>query len=371
MREGWTYKKLGELAVFYRGLTYNKNDEVASSNVCVLRSNNIDLDSQTLVLDELKYLREDFEIPQDKKIKANSIFVCMSNGSKQHVGKVAFIDKDMDFAFGGFMGLVVPKDNVVAKYIYYICRSSIYRQFLLSIGNGIGITNLKFSDLRDFIVPVPTLQEQQQIVSELDLLSSVIEKQKDQIEELDKLAQSIFYDMFGDPVENEKGWEAKKLSKVYKLKSGDGLSAKQFIKGPYPVYGGNGISGYHNTYNMSGNYVIIGRVGVYCGNVRNVSGNFWLTDNAFQLVYDESKQTPVFITHLLTYLNLHQYANHAAQPVISNSTLKDVNILFPPLFLQREFTQKIEAIESMKAKVRQSLKESEMLFNSRMDYYFN
>ena len=122
---------------------------------------------------------------------------------------------------------------------------------------------------------------------------------------------------------------------------------------------------------MDGSYVIIGRVGVYCGNVRNVNGQFWLTDNAFQLIYDKSLQNSVFVTYLLNYLNLHQYANHAAQPVISNTTLKDIDVIFPPLTLQQEFAAKVEAIEQMKAKVRQSLKETEELFNSRMDYYFN
>ena len=220
-------------------------------------------------------------------------------------------------------------------------------------------------------IPVPPRSIQKQIVSELDLLSGVIEKKKAQLEELDKLAQSIFYDMFGNPVTNEKGWEIEKFEKVYKLKSGEGLSAKQFVEGPYPVYGGNGISGYHNSFNLDGNYVIIGRVGVYCGNVRNVKGKFWLTDNAFQLFYDKERQIPVFVTHLLSILDLHQYANHAAQPVISNITLKDVDISFPPLSLQQEFAAKVEAIEAMKAKVRQSLKEAETLFNERMDYYFN
>ena len=219
-------------------------------------------------------------------------------------------------------------------------------------------------------IPIPPLSEQQRIVEELDLLSSIIEKKRVQLKELDNLAQSIFYDMFGDPVTNEKGWEVKRLGEVYKLKSGEGLSAKQFVSGPIPVYGGNGISGHHNSYNMDGDYVIIGRVGVYCGNVRYVKGKFWLTDNAFQLFYDMSKQHPVFITYMLTYLNLHQYANHAAQPVISNATLKEVNIIFPPFSLQQRFASKIEALEQQKDLIKQSINVLETLFNSRMDYYF-
>ncbi len=206
--------------------------------------------------------------------------------------------------------------------------------------------------------------------SELDLLQGIIEKKKEQLKAYDQLAQSIFYTMFGDPIDNPKGWETKKLGQVYKLKSGDGLSAKQFIEGQYPVYGGNGISGYHNSFNMDGDYIIIGRVGAYCGNVRYVSGKFWLTDNAFQLIYDEKEQHPVFIKHLLTVLDLHQYANHAAQPVISNITLKEVKVLFPPLSLQEEFAEKVEAIERQKALVQQSIEETQTMFDYTMDKYF-
>lgn len=101
-------------------------------------------------MNEIKYLRGDFIIPDDKKLKANTIFICMSNGSKQHVGKVAFVEKDMDYAFGGFMGLIVPSPEVSAKYIFYACQSSAYRSFLSQVGNGIGITNLRFSDLEKF-----------------------------------------------------------------------------------------------------------------------------------------------------------------------------------------------------------------------------
>ena len=117
MKDGCEYKGLGEVATFYRGLTYKREDEVDTSDNCVLRSNNIDLESMSLIFDELKFIRHDFVVPDDKKLKANSVFVCMSNGSKQHVGKVAYIKDDMDYAFGGFMGLIVPKHGIEGKYI--------------------------------------------------------------------------------------------------------------------------------------------------------------------------------------------------------------------------------------------------------------
>ncbi len=143
MRENWTYKKLGEVATFKRGLTYSGKDEVSFSENVVLRSNNIDLATNALNLDELKYISSDICIPEDKKLKADSIFMCMSNGSKQHLGKVAFIEHDMPYAFGGFMGLIIPqKEKIYPKYLYFYFCSPQFKDVLSSIGNGANINNI-------------------------------------------------------------------------------------------------------------------------------------------------------------------------------------------------------------------------------------
>lgn len=344
MKEGWEYKK------FEDALEKVKYTKKLQTNE-FLSEGRVPIISQ-----EEDYISGFWNNPEDA-FKVEKPIVIFGDHSRV----IKYVDFDFVLGADG-VKILRPIESLNAKFLYHYLKW--YN--VPSMGYS---RHFKF--LKEINMPIPPMNEQQQIVSELDLLSGVIEKQKAQLEELDKLAQSIFYDMFGDPVKNEKGWETEKFGKVYKLKSGEGLSAKQFVEGPYPVYGGNGISGYHNSFNLDGNYVIIGRVGVYCGNVRNVKGKFWLTDNAFQLFYDKGKQIPVFVTHLLSILDLHQYANHAAQPVISNITLKDVDISFPPLSLQQEYAAKVEAIEAMKAKVRLSLKETETLFNSRMDYYFN
>ena len=356
MKEGWEYKKLGEVATYLNGYAF-KPSEWVESGMPIIRIQNLNNPSAV-------YNYFDGDIADKYIVRKGDILISWSAslGAYEWKGPDALLNQHI-------FKVVFDKTDIDKYYLKYAVESKI-EDMLMDV-HGATMKHIIKKDFDNTKIPYPILSEQQQIVAELDLLSGVIEKHKAQLEELDKLAQSIFYDMFGDPVTNEKNWEIEKFEKVYKLKSGEGLSAKQFVEGPYPVYGGNGISGYHNSFNLDGNYVIIGRVGVYCGNVRNVKGKFWLTDNAFQLFYDKERQIPVFVTHLLSILDLHQYANHAAQPVISNITLKDVDISFPPLSLQQEFAAKVEAIEAMKAKVRQSLKEAETLFNERMNYYFN
>ena len=129
--------------------------------------------------------------------------------------------------------------------------------------------------------------------------------------------------------------------------------------------------GYHNDYNLGGENIIIGRVGALCGNVRNVLGKAYITDNAFILSKIENCWVNVFILHLLERHNLRQYARDALQPVVSNTGFKNIDIIIPPISLQQNFASKIESFEKQKELIARSIKETETLFNSRMDYYFN
>ena len=384
MKEGWEYKKLVAVADFYRGLTYKREDEVDSSDNCVLRSNNIDLESMSLNFEELKYIRPDFVIPEDKKLKANSVFVCMSNGSKQHVGKVAYVNEDMNYAFGGFMGLIVPKPQVRGKYIYYVCRSSLFRHFLDQIGNGIGITNLRFSDLNEFSIPFPPLSEQRHIVEELDLLSSTIEKKKAQLKELDNLAQSLFYEMFG-----ESSYEKVTLEEVVEITS----SLVSPLEPPYAdmlhVSPSNIISNTGDIVDcirakeeklISGKYtftkgmVLYSKIRPNLNKVAIPTFDGICSADMYPLSVKE-KATNIFVWRLLLSKDFLDYAikqsGRARMPKLNREALFSYSFSLPPLSLQQQFASKIEVIEHQKELIKQSIKEVETLFNSRMDYYFN
>ena len=79
-------------------------------------------------------------------------------------------------------------------------------------------------------------------------------------------------------------WVEKTFEECFKLKSGDGLTRKTMVEGDYPVFGGNGIAGTHNEYNLSGNNVIIGRVGALCGNVRHITKIYGLRITLLKLL---------------------------------------------------------------------------------------
>ena len=298
-----------------------------------------------------------------------SEYLCPENtviiGRKGNINKPLFIQEkfwNIDTAFG----LVANQSELLPRFLFYFC---LYYDFERH-NKAVTIPSLTKSDLLKIKMLVPPIADQQRIVAELDCLNEMIALKQEQLKEFDKLAQSIFYDMFGDPVTNEKGWDCSLFGECIKLRSGDGLSAKDIIPGEYPVYGGNGIVGYHKQFNLDEDAIIIGRVGALCGNVRNVKGRIFVTDNAFILSQLKSFEN-VFLKNLLEILDLRKFAREAMQPVISNKTLKDVSIILPPLVLQQQFAEKIQAIEAQKELVKKSIAETQQLLDSRMDYYFD
>ena len=161
-------------------------------------------------------------------------------------------------------------------------------------------------------------------------------------------AKALFQASLKEMLEPKEGWEEKKLIKEFSLKSGENLSAKNQVIGPYPVYGGNGITGYHNQYNLSGDQILIGRVGALCGNIHYIKERIWVTDNAFVVNNISSSWNMLFLSYELEYINLNQYASQTAQPVISNNSMKDVSIFQPSLSEQQSI---VATLDSLKSKV--------------------
>ena len=159
---------LGQLCGFQRGLTYEKRDEVNHSPNIVLRANNIDSARNVLDLSDLRYISSRVHVPQEKIVRQGSLLICTASGSKSHLGKVAYIDREYGHAFGGFMGQLTPNRSIHGRYLFYALISTEYRAFIADLTDGTNINNLKFADLSRFRIALPQLRDQQRIVSILD-----------------------------------------------------------------------------------------------------------------------------------------------------------------------------------------------------------
>ena len=393
MKEGWTYKKLGEVCLKTKNINWSTVDDNDSYYYIDLTS----VDRSTLSIVEPQIVTK-----ENAPSRAKQIVSCgdiIFGTTRPTLKRLCIIPEEYDgqICSTGFC-VLRPKEDVTSKWVFYAMQTDQFYKYVEPLQVGVNYPAITDGNVREYKIPVPQLNEQYQIVSELDLLSDVIKKQKTQIEELDKLAQSTFYDMFGDPVTNEKGWKIIKLGEAFSnIKNGANIQQTKGAAG-YPITRIETLSnsvfnrdrlGYadimdiskYQSYVLNTNDILIshinsktkiGRAVVYIkeGNEIIIHGM-----NLLRLIPTDCINS-IYAGY---YFKSTKYKDDIAkirkdavnQSSFSTSDLKKILIPLPPLTLQQEFAAKIEDIEQMKDKVRQSLKESEELFNSRMDYYFN
>ncbi len=218
---------------------------------------------------------------------------------------------------------------------------------IYSYGRGSAQRNLNVKEFIKIPIAFPKdVTEQQRIVTYLDAEFAKIEALKANAEKQLQAAKDLFQAALKELLTPKEGWEEKKLVEEFSLKSGDYLPTKEQKEGTIPVYGGNGITGYHNLYNLSGEQILIGRVGALCGNIHYVNENIWVTDNAFVLTNISESWYKLFLVYELGYLNLNQFASQTAQPVISNKSMKDVIIAQPHLSEQQRIADRLDALSA-------------------------
>ncbi len=366
MREGWTYKKLGEICEIICGQDYKKV-ESPDGKYPIYGTGGI-----------MGYAN-DFKCP------AYSVIV----GRKGNINNPIYVEENfwnVDTAFG----IVPSKACLASKFFFYFCQNYDFSKHNVAVT----IPSLRRIDLLKIPIPVPPLSEQQRIVNELDLLSSIIEKKKAQLKENDALAQSIFYDMFGDPVKGTKFKRSTIGCVITNIKYGTG-TPPTFSDTGYCFIRATNIKNGHIDNNdmrfinsnealkiekckLSLNDLIIVRSGVNAGDACNISSDYVGHYAGYDIIITANTDLidTIFLNGILNNDNyvkmvIKPLTRRAAQPHLNAQQVQGMNIPLPPLSLQHSFASKIEAIERQKALIQQSIIEAETLFNSRMDYWFS
>ena len=311
-------------------------------------------------------------------------------GRKGTINRPIYVNQrfwNVDTAFG-----IQPKPEVEPKFVYYLCKSIDFKKY----DKSVTIPSLVKSDLLKIPIPVPPLTEQKQICSLLDKMNRVIEAKKEQLKELDNLAQAIFYDMFGDPITNEKGWENCMLENICEISSSKRIFAEEYVDAGIPFYRGKEVTekskGLQTSvelfiktdrYNEIKHKYGVPQKGDILLTAVGTIGNIWVVDNDEPFYFKDgnvlwlqrkTETNSVYLKYLLeTLIDVYKssMANGCAYNALTIMNLKKMPTNIIPLPLQQAFAEKVEAIERQKELINQSLREVQTLFDSRMDYWFS
>ena len=288
---------------------------------------------------------------------------------------------DFDFVLGADgVKILLPIEDLEAKFLYYFLK-------------WYNVPNLGYSRhyklLKEISIPIPPLSIQRSIVAELDLLHSVISKKKEQLRELDDLAQSLFYQMFGDPITNPMGWEIKKLGEVAPVKSYQGDIVSE--KGLYWLLNLDMVEAQtgkileknmldkdeigNSTTSFSPDNVLYSKLRPYLNKVVLPDTCGYCTTELLPLLPQKDILNREYLCYLLRSKSFVDYINikvaGAKMPRVTMDDFRNFPIPLPPLSLQQSFAAKVSAIEAQKQAITLSIKETEALLAQRMDTYFS
>lgn len=384
MRKGWEYKKLGEVCTIKAGYTPQKNE--LSDNGAYPYYKVADMNT----LGNDVYL----DITSSYKIDANKLFpkgaiVFPKNGAAVSTNKKRILKYDSIVDLN--TGVAIFPKSINEKFAYYWFIDTDFKKYV----RGGALPTLDIKSLKD--KPFPSIDKSIQlaIVSELDKINELIRLKKEQLKDFGNLAQSLFYEMFGDPVENEKGWEVKKLNEIVSdncsisygiVQPGDGVENGVPVVRPVDMtktfVSRKGLK--NTTKEISDSYkrtILKGNEILMC--VRGTTGLISMATPELQGCNVTRGIAPiecgptcdkwfVFYQILNPAIQHHiaEYTRGIALKQINMKDVRDIPLCLPPLSLQRLFAQRIEQIEREKSEVQKSIQDLETLLASRMQYWF-
>lgn len=389
MREGWKYKKLKDVASLITDGDWIESRHQSESGIRLIQTGNVGNGIFKAKDDKPHYISEDTFL----ELGCTEIFRgdCLVSRLPEPVGRACIIpDVGCRMITAVDCTIIRFKDCILPKLFVYYTRSKQYKREIDNSTTGTTRKRISRKNLESVSIPLLPVDEQNKIVAELDLLTEIIDKQKQQLKELDTLAQSIFYDMFGSPVENDKNWNINRLGGVLKTTSGGTPSkshSEYYEGGTIPwvnsgdlhqmyIYSVQKFITQEGVDNSSAklfpiNSVLIAMYGATVGEVSILKIES-TTNQAVCCIFPNDAYDSIFLYSVMKN-SKHYFVDKAsggAQSNISQGVIKDFLLITPPIELQKSFAKKIQSIESQKQSINRSIAESQKLFDYTMDKYF-
>lgn len=382
----WPIVKIGDVSEQIRGVSYAKEDVSLTPKdgyLPVLRANNIT--EAGLRFDDLVYVPTS-RIKQKQIINKHDVVIAASSGSLDVVGKAASALVDFQGGFGAFCKVLRPNSKIDPRYFSNYFQTKKYRQIISLLAAGANINNLKNEHLDNLEIALPPLPEQRRIAAILDKAEAMRSKRREAIAKLDQLLQSVFLEMFGNPVENPKKWPKKRLEEIIKFHGGSQPPKDTFIyesKEGYVrlVQIRDFRTDKFLTYipeklakrKFSESDIMIGRYGPPVFQIfRGLSGSY---NVALMKAEPQINSNREYIFNLLKTDQIQNMVidnsqRSAGQTGVNLKFLNEIEIGFPDFSLQEKFGKISAYIEGMKPLYSIALNESENLVASLQNQFF-
>ena len=297
----------------------------------------------------------------------------------------------------GFL-VLRPKINADSKYLFHLLKSSNFQNDKDKLCTGATQKAINNSNFEKLEIPLPSLATQQRIAAILDQADAIIQNNRAIVQKYDALTQSLFLDMFGDPVKNEKGWEKNNCRNILKVIGGGVFKSSDYVKNGIPLIRiGSVNKGYfddretvfipetyiktHKKYLVYPNDLLITLTGTVgkndYGNVFKLGNDYekyYLNQRVAKFEINETKIDSVFFEFYLKQNEIKKLLTSVSRGVrqanISNEDIYNLEIILPSINLQNLFAERVAVIEAQKQKAQLELAKSEELFNSLLQKAF-
>lgn len=287
-------------------------------------------------------------------------------------------------------------DNIEVNYIFNYCKSTAFVKGLIKVARGASYPAVSNSEVRNNMIPLPPLETQKQIAKTLDTAADLLAMRKQQLAELDNLIKSIFYDMFGDPVANEKGWRILPLGELCEITSSKRIFESEYVLEGIPFYrtkeivelskcdevstelyiSSNRYDEIRNNFDIPHkNDILLSAVGTI-GTTWIVPNEepFYFKDGNLLWIKNSSNFDSKYLNIMLSILIKHHTNNltiGSAYNALTIIKVKQMPSPLPPIDLQTQFAEIVTKIEEQKALVQKAIDEAQYLFDSLMSEYFD
>lgn len=374
MKHNWEYKRLGDVATYVNGYAFKPSDwlEIGYPIIRIQNLNN----------EDAEYNYSDGNIPAKYFVANGDLLISWSASLGAYIwhGDRAVLNQHI-------FKVVFDKTDILKRYLKYFVDFSLPLMATKTHGATMKhITKPRFDALP---IPVPPMEVQERIVAELDKINETIEDCRELLRNLDALAQSLFYDFFGDPTTFHNRWEISTLGENCTF-IGGGTPSKSnavFYSGNIPWATVRDMSNFllsstelkitEEAIKLSatnllpkGTIVISTHVGL--GKICKLMQDTAINQDLKGVILNERLIDTFFV---YWYLNMapHIIANGRGATVkgVTLDFMRSLKIPVPPLELQEKFAERIEQIEEQKKIVENTIAELQTLLDSRMDYWFN